>query len=326
MTVVEKAVRFMEETAANDEHGYDQESRWGTPDYDCSSLVISAYKHAGLALASTYTGNMKADFLAHGFSDVTRKVNLATGQGMKRGDVLLHERNHTAMYVGAGMIVHASGNEFGKATGGQPGDQTGREICKTYYFNYGSSGWDCVLRYEGKDAAPAPENDKKDESQTADAPYEDAKEGEDFYIVKQYDTLWGIADRFLGDGSLFPLLQQLNGLKGTNIVPGMMLLLHPEGLEPETKPTEEPKPPEEHIGGAGAYQIALQVLRRGDSGREVQQAQRLIIATGYKMPKYGADGDYGEETEAAVKKFQADNGLEQNGTVDKATMSKLLGL
>ena len=44
------------------------------------------------------------------------------------------------------------------------------------------------------------------------------------------------------------------------------------------------------------------------------------------MPQWGADGDFGGETENAVKKFQADNGLEQNGTVDKATMGKLLGL
>lgn len=316
MTVPEKAAQFMEKIAADDSHGYDQGARWGTPDYDCSSLVISAYKAAGVPLTSTYTGNMKYDFLAHGFSDVTKKVNLANGSGMKRGDVLLHEVNHTAMYVGDGMIVHAAGNEYGKATGGKPGDQTGREICKTYYFNYGSSGWDCVLRYtEDKQSAPAD-----------DEPYEDAKENEDYYIVKRGDTLWGIAERFLGGGYLYPLLQQLNGLTGTTVYPGMMLILHPEGLEPEKPPKEDPKPPEDHTGGAGAYQIALQILCRGDTGREVQQAQRLIIATGYKMPKYGADGDYGEETEAAVKKFQADNGLEQNGKVDKATMSKLLGL
>ena len=317
MTVPEKAAQFMEKIAADDLHGYDQGSRWGTPDYDCSSLVISAYKAAGVPLTSTYTGNMKYDFLAHGFSDVTKKVNLANGSGMKRGDVLLHEVNHTAMYVGDGMIVHAAGNEYGKATGGKPGDQTGREICKTYYFNYGSSGWDCVLRYTADDSATPPKEEE---------PYEEAVEGEDYYIVKQYDTLWGIAERFLGNGSLFPLLQQLNGLTGTTILPGMMILLHPEGLEPEKPPKEDPKPPEDHTGGAGAYQIALQILCRGDTGREVQQAQRLIIATGYKMPKYGADGDFGEETEAAVKKFQADNGLEQNGKVDKATMSKLLGL
>ena len=322
MTIPEKAARYMEEIAADDSHGYDQGSRWGTPDFDCSSLVISAYKNAGLPLTSTYTGNMKYDFLAHGFSDVKSQVNLYNASGMMRGDVLLHEQNHTAMYVGGGMIVHASGNEFGKATGGQPGDQTGREICKTSYFNYGNSGWDCVLRYVAKDTnVPA-----KD-----DEPYEDAVENEDFYIVQKGDTLWGIAERFLGDGTLYKLIQQINGMgNSTMVYPGMMLLLHPAGLEPETgggssKPAE-PAPPEEHIGGNGAYQIALQVIRKGDTGAFVRQVQRLLIAIGYKMPKYGADGDFGDETESAVKKFQKANKLDVNGTVDKQTMAKLLGL
>lgn len=322
MTIPEKAARYMEETAADDSHGYDQGLRWGTPDFDCSSLVITAYKKAGVPLTSTYTGNMKTDFLTHGFADVKNKVNLYNASGMMRGDVLLHEQNHTAMYVGGGMIVHASGNEFGKATGGKPGDQTGREICKTSYFNYGNSGWDCVLRYVAEDINVPTKDDE---------PYEDAIENEDFYIVQKGDTLWGIAEQFLGDGTLYKLIQQINGMgNSTMVFPGMMLLLHPEGLDPETggggsKPAE-PAPPEEHIGGNGAYQVALQVIRKGDTGAFVRQVQRLLIATGYKMPKYGADGDFGDETESAVKKFQKAVGVETNGTVDKQTMTKLLGL
>ena len=320
MGVVDKAVEWAVAVAEDPTHGYDQASRWGTPDYDCSSFVISAYRHAGVPLTSTYTGNMRSDFMNHGFVVPVTYYNLATGEGLKKGDVLLNERSHTALCIGDGRIVHAAGNEFGGATGGKPGDQTGREIYIGWYYNY---PWDYVLRYV---------RDEKEE--TPEMPYEDAKENEDYYIVKPGDSLWDIAQRFLGDGYLFPLLQQLNGLKDTNILPGMVLLLHPEGLEPETPPKEdepaptpsEPDPPEENIGGAGAYQIALQVLKKGDRGAEVRQTQRLLIATGYAMPQYGADGDFGSETETAVKTFQADNGLEQNGKVDKATMSKLLGL
>lgn len=37
---------------ANDNsHGYDQAHRWGI-DYDCSSLVISAFEHAGVPVKS----------------------------------------------------------------------------------------------------------------------------------------------------------------------------------------------------------------------------------------------------------------------------------
>lgn len=326
MTIPKKAAQFMEQIAADDSHGYDQGSRWGTPDYDCSSLVISAYKHAGVPLQSTYTGNMKADFLSHGFENVTSKVNLRTGANMKRGDVLLNEVTHTAMYIGNGKIVHAAGNEYGKATGGKPGDQTGREICVANYYN---ASWGVVLRYKDQNAeAPA---------HGTDEPWEEAVENEDYYIVKYGDSLWSIAERFLGNGSLYPLIKQLNSMTSDYIYPGMMLILHPASAEPEKPekpteptqpeaPTEEPPVPEEHTGGAGAYQIALQVLKKGDTGTVVRQAQRLLIASGVTLPTWGADGDFGDETESAVIKFQKAKKLEQTGKIDKATMSKLLGL
>lgn len=202
MGVIENAALFMERTAADDSHGYDQGSRWGNPDYDCSSLVISAYKQAGLALNSTYTGNMKQDFLAHGFEDVTGQVNLITGTGLLRGDVLLHERNHTAMYIGNGKLVHAAGNEYGGATGGKPGDQTGKEICVANYFNYGSGGWDCVLRYT-------------DTEPSGDTPAT--------YTVQPGDYLGLIALRF---GTTITELARLNNISNINLIfPGQVLIL-----------------------------------------------------------------------------------------------------
>lgn len=199
MTIPEKAVQFMLDIASDDSHGYDQSARWG-PDYDCSSLVISAYKTAGVPLSSTYTGNMRSDFLNNGFA-IPVNVNMATGAGLIPGDVLLNERNHTAMYVGDGMIVHASGNEWGGATGGMTGDQTGKEICKTGYFNF---PWDYVLRYVKKEVDPEPSGT---------------------YIVKSGDSLWSIAERFLGNGAKYVLIMQANNLTDTLIWPGMELVI-----------------------------------------------------------------------------------------------------
>lgn len=54
-----------------------------------------------------------------------------------------------------------------------------------------------------------------------------ARENEDYYVVKEGDTLESIADRFLGVG-LAPLLTQLNGVDENTIKPGMRLWLHPE--------------------------------------------------------------------------------------------------
>ncbi len=146
---VEKAVAEIAAIAADPAHGYDQQNRWG-PDYDCSSLVIHAWQTAGVPLKCTYTGDMRGDMLRHGFRDVTAEVTLKTGEGLLRGDVLLNCARHTALYIGSGMIIHASANEHGTARLGTKGDQTGREICSRSYFNY---PWDCVLRYMPDTAA-----------------------------------------------------------------------------------------------------------------------------------------------------------------------------
>lgn len=65
-------------------------------------------------------------------------------------------------------------------------------------------------------------------------PYPGAVVNEDFYVVKDGDTLESIAEEFLGAG-LTPLLTQLNGVNEKNIHPGMVLLLHPEGCEKTAK-------------------------------------------------------------------------------------------
>lgn len=148
MTKAEKAIQQMETWAKDDSHGYDQDYRWGEKgDYDCSSAVIQAWQNAGVPVKSggaTYTGDMKNVFLKNGFADVTSKVNVATGSGLIRGDVLLNEAHHVAMYCGNGKEVEASINEKGTAHGGQPGDQTGKEFLIRSYRNY---PWDCILRY-----------------------------------------------------------------------------------------------------------------------------------------------------------------------------------
>ena len=136
--MIEKATSQMEAWAADPSHGYDQIKRWG-PDYDCSSAVISAWELAGVPVKSngaSYTGNMRGIFLRCGFEDVTAAVDLNSGTGLQRGDVLLNIRHHTAIYCGDGMEVEASINENGSVTGGRPGDQTGREFLMRPYRNY----------------------------------------------------------------------------------------------------------------------------------------------------------------------------------------------
>lgn len=153
MNKIEKAVQFILDVAKNDkDHGYDQRYRWGEKgDYDCSSLVITAFQNAGVPVktaGATYTGNMRPVFLKNGFKDITKSVNLKTGVGLKRGDVLLNTALHTAVYLGNGKLVHARLNEKEKVTDGKTGDQTGKEIMVGKYYN---RPWNVILRYIAED-------------------------------------------------------------------------------------------------------------------------------------------------------------------------------
>ena len=64
-------------------------------------------------------------------------------------------------------------------------------------------------------------------------------------------------------------------------------------------------------------------LRRGISGSEVRELQNRLVAQGYKLPGYGADGDFGLETETAVKSFQTDKRLVVDGIVGPKTWAAL---
>lgn len=50
--------------------------------------------------------------------------------------------------------------------------------------------------------------------------------------------------------------------------------------------------------------IALPTLRKGMRGEQVRILQSNLMALGIALPKYGADGDFGAETFAAVVAFQ----------------------
>ena len=64
-------------------------------------------------------------------------------------------------------------------------------------------------------------------------------------------------------------------------------------------------------------------LRRGDKGPYVTLMQTLLIQKGYDLSPYGADGDFGKKTEAAVKAFQQANGLVQDGICGQKTWAAL---
>ena len=76
-------------------------------------------------------------------------------------------------------------------------------------------------------------------------------------------------------------------------------------------------PPQESVLGS-------RVLRRGSRGEDVRLMQEMLLRCGYALPKYGSDGDFGAESEAALKSFQEDNALTIDGVYSARTHAALL--
>lgn len=76
--------------------------------------------------------------------------------------------------------------------------------------------------------------------------------------------------------------------------------------------------------GAPTWAIP-RTIRKGDSGEDVKRCQELLMQDGYALPKYGADGKFGNETRKAIKQYQRDHNLDPDGIVGPLTWGKLLG-
>jgi N-acetylmuramoyl-L-alanine amidase len=80
---------------------------------------------------------------------------------------------------------------------------------------------------------------------------------------------------------------------------------------------------EDSIKYTSQSSVLTSILKKGHKGPEVKQLQENLIKLGFSLPKYGADGDFGGETEVAVKKFQQKYGLKDDGIVGPLTRQKI---
>lgn len=127
----EKAAKAMEAACANNKIGYDQWQRNTLNDKakavgydlskvkdacecDCSSLVSVCAQCAGVDIPyvygnAPYTGNMRAQFTKTGEFDVlTEDKYLRSDAYLKRGDILLNSKSHTAMVLENGSKAGGS--------------------------------------------------------------------------------------------------------------------------------------------------------------------------------------------------------------------------
>ena len=100
------AVLFALRIACDDAHGYSKVDRWGE-DYDCSSLVVSAFEYAGLPVkenGGSWTGNLEKALKSCGFVEVTEQITCTVelvevrpgdrGQAVKTMQTLLLMRGY----------------------------------------------------------------------------------------------------------------------------------------------------------------------------------------------------------------------------------------
>lgn len=79
-----------------------------------------------------------------------------------------------------------------------------------------------------------------------------------------------------------------------------------------------------------AYKLGERILKNGMEGADVKELQELLLELNkvlgkkrYDLGEYGTDGDYGDCTEIAVKKFQKDYDCDVDGEVGSQTLKAL---
>ena len=94
--------------------------------------------------------------------------------------------------------------------------------------------------------------------------------------------------------------------------------------EPEEEtPAEEAESTQEVTNEQGG--VEMPTIRKGMQGTAVRVLQRMLLAAGCTLPRYGVDGQCGAETVAAVEAFQTTHRLAVDGVAGPLTWAALAG-
>jgi len=251
-----------------------------------------------------------------------------------------------AVIIGSARI-----DERGKATGGKAGDQTGKEVSTQNWYLH-SKGWR-VFRAK---SATAAEKIAYDMQAACDNPHigYDQNERNSLYkvasqvgfdcarvktncetdcsaLVRVCCAYAGIRDipadfRTINEASYLLKTGAFVEMKGAKYQDSSAYLKRGDILVTKTHGhtvvvlTNGPKADEDQ-----PYKPGDRPLKKGCEGEDVKQVQLALLSLGYSLPKYGADGDFGSETEKAVKAWQKDNGMPVTGVLSKDDVIRLCG-
>ncbi len=165
---------------------------------DCSGLFAWAYKQLG-------------GYMYHGSNTMWSKYTVNKGQLLngKRtdGKELLNgsavflikgeDRYHVGLYVGNGKVIEAQSTAKGVVQSNLTRWHEWAELTNTTYASQGDT--------DGENNTDASSADKV------------------VYTVVQGDTLWGLAQRFLGRGNRYKEIMTANSMTNTILRPGMVL-------------------------------------------------------------------------------------------------------
>lgn len=94
--------------------------------------------------------------------------------------------------------------------------------------------------------------------------------------------------------------------------------------DPVDNPVDDPV--DESTPSVDGVCIRLPEIRKGSVGASVKSMQILLMGYGCRLPRYGADGEYGSETETALKRYQEKSSLTVDGVCGEKTWKNLLGV
>lgn len=253
-------------------------------------------------------------------------------------------------------IGHASLDEHGKIAGGSAGDQTGKEVRIQNWFN---KGWNVVLRPMDPTMAEAMAQSMEKACRNDNVGYDQggrnslharAKDvGYDLSLIAvpcECDcsslmhvvaiagganlpygsnglTTRDMVDAFMATGQ-FEKLTDSKYLTSDKFIKRADVLVK-EGshtamaLENGSAVAKEPDIVADYCA------VYLPILTEGMESETVRMMQNMLLYNGYKLPNYGADGEYGGETKAAVVQLQKGFNLEADGICGQVEWSALLG-
>lgn len=249
-------------------------------------------------------------------------------------------------------IGSARSDERGKATGGKAGDQTGKEVSTQNWYLH-SKGWR-VFRPKSARAGALAADDMRWACANKNIGYDQGQRLTLYNVAKplkfdcaevrtpcETDCSALVRVCYAYAGVMLPnfntsteanvLLRsgafvELTGAKYTkspdHLRRGDVLVTKTKGhtviVLTDGPLCEVSAPPEPD------HNLGDRILSNGCTGPDVAELQKLLIELGYSCGPWGADGDYGDNTEAAVERYQEAHGLMIDGIYGPDTHAALM--